>query len=292
MGQQKKSTLGIGMLTIGVRLELAADSDGDGFKVVCTGKDGVNHDPVRTKTNWDCPACSNRHSSHWGYPDRAVESEGQMVLVTADEIKAASGAPIKNMTLSFHEREQVHAHTLAANSVQNVYPDKGFEKPYRGLVEELTQRPNIVACTIWAPSTKNALWMLEVVDGRLVASKRCWPEDVRAVQGIAPSEELSDAERTMLGMFIENSATDFSLELYKDARREGVAQLLAERGVSYDAAGTETTASGDMLAALQASVDALNPPKRARKAPAKKAVKAPVKKTAAKKAVAKKGVAA
>lgn len=297
MGQQKKAAIKVGMVTIGVRLEVAADpEDGGEFKVVCTGKDGMNHDPVRIKVHWDCPTCANRHSSHWGYKDRAAEVDGSLVLVTADQIKAASGAPIKDLTLAFHPREKVYAATLAADSVQNIYPDAGFEKAYAGLAETLAARPDKVAVCIWAPSTKNALWTVEVVDGRLVASKRCWPEDVRPAQAV-PMAELTDAERAMFAVFVEDSTTDFDLGRYVNARRTGVRTLLAEQGVSYDSGGTEASSGGDLLAALQASVDALKPPstaRPARKAPAKKtaAKKVAAKKPAAKKTTAKRGAAA
>lgn len=295
MATQKKSTLKIGALNIGVRLEVAADKDESGFRTVCTGVD-AHHDPIRVKTNVDCPECGNRQSSVWGYEGRAKEIDGSLILVTADEMKQAAGAPIKDLTLAFHSRDEVYTNTLASDSVQNVYPDKGFEKAYRGLVEALTARPHLVACTIWAPATKNALWVLDVVDGRLVTSKRCWPEDVRPVEQI-PTAELSEAELNMFGVFIDGSVSDFSLDVYKDARREGVKTLLSERGVSYDAAESGTGSLGsDLLSTLQASVDALRSPSTkttVRKVAAKKTVakKAVTKKTAAKRTPAKKAVA-
>lgn len=300
MAHSKKGCLVVGLLRAPVRLEVAVDEDGSSFRTVCTNQGA--HEPVRVKAHVDCPSCGKSGRSVWDYPERASESDGKLTLVTADEIKAAKGAPIKDMALTFHPREQVYSHTFAADSVQNVYPERGAEKQYNAILAALSQRPGRVACAVYAPSTANALWVLEVIEGRLVASKRCWPEDVRPAQQIVATEPMSEAEQQFMDVLVDGLTTDFDMTLYRNTAKEGLQKLLAERGVAFEAQlvqGSTGQGGGDMLAALQASVKALQPAPssraQTRKPPAKKAAakKTAVKKTVStKKTAAKKGVAA
>lgn len=291
MGQQKKTVMRCALINIPVRLEVATD-DESGFRTVCTN--GGKHDPVRVKQHVDCPSCGKTAPSTWGYPERAREADGQLALVTQDEIKAAAGEPKNDMDLTLHPREKVYAATLSADSVQNIYPQGGYEKQYRALATMLREHPELVACTVWAPKTKNALWTIETVDGRLVAQKRCWPEDVRPTEAIPMAGEMSDAERAMFEIVIAGATEDFDLEKYRDNARAGVNALLAEKGVTFNTPTSEGAGAPDMLAALRASVEALKAsPKATRKPPAKKtAAKKTAAKKTAKKAPAKKGVAA
>lgn len=268
----KRSTLEMGLFVIPVRLEVAVDPDDDPNKrTVCTG--GGSHEPTRIKQHTECPECGKTASSHWGFPERGYERDGKLVLLTAEEIKAAEGEPIKRLVLEFRPRDQVYATTVAGDSVQNVIPDRGGEKGYVALRDALRARPGVVAVTVWAPSTKNALWVMEVVDDRLVVSKRCWPEYVRATPVIPPAE-VTDAERTMLGNYIEATMSDFDVAEYRHAARVGMEQLIASRlgdAASLPASTGTVSASTDMLAALQASIDKINKPAKpaARKASAK-----------------------
>lgn len=292
MGHAKKSTIQIGLFNIPVRLEVAVDDESAGFRTVCTG--GGTHDPVRVKQHVDCTECGASHTSVWGYPERGVEKDGKIVLVTQEDIKAATGEPIKSLNLSFHPREKVYAATVAGDSVQNIYPDKGGANGYKALCDALLKRPNMVAVTVWAPSTKNALWVLEVVDRRVVASKRAWPEDVRPAPAIAPGE-VTDVEQTALETLIEALMCDFDVSEYTNAAKQGMDDLISSRfgdAVAAPAAnGAPVTTQGDMLAALQAELARVKPakPKAVKKAPAKKAVakKVAVKKVAVKRPVKK-----
>lgn len=289
MGHSKKTMIEVALVRFPVRLEVAVDKEVKDHHTVCTGPEDNQHDPVRVRQSVACPTCETTHSSTYGFPHRGVERDGRLVVLTAEEIKEAAGEPIKNMELSFHSREKVYAATVAGDSVQNVYPDAGGEKAYKALRDTLAAHPDVVAVTVWAPSTANALWVLEVVDERIVASKRAWPEDVRPATAI-PAAEVSDAELEMFSSLVERALRDFDVAEYRNAARHGMAELIASRlgtavPVTATASSSAPTPAGDMLAALQASLDAA-----AKTQPVKKAVarKAPAKKTAAKKAVAKK----
>ena len=287
MGHAKKSAISVGMVHIPVRLEVAVDAESSGAYTVCTGAEGSKHDPTRVKAHVDCPTCGRSHSSVFGYTERAVERDGKLVVLTAEEIKAAKGEPVKKLDLVFCSREKVHAGTLASDSVQYISPDKGGEEAYTALAEGLALCPELVGVAVFAPSTKNALWVVEVIDGRLVASKRCWPEERRAAPAIARAE-VSDVDRDWMVKLIESKVEDFDITKFQDTAKRGVSDLIASRlgdAVPAAAGAPVAPSSGGLLAAIQASLPATPPakPKAAKKAPAKKA--------AAKKATTRKKVA-
>lgn len=285
----KKVTVSVGLVSIAARLEKATDDESSGAHAVCTGTEERPHDPARVKMSVGCTVCDRTHSSVFGFTERAVERDGKLVVLTAEELQGAAGKPIKQMTLKFHPREKVFGSTVAAEGVHNMTPDKGGEKAYAALRDTLASHPDLVACTVWAPSTKNALWVLEVVDRRIVVSKRCWPEDVRVAPAI-PEAQVTALEANMFNQLVEDMVSDFDLLEYADQARHGVNELIASRAgdaLPVQRTAAPVSAGGDMLAALQASVDAIAKkpaPKATKKTAAKKKAAAPkkraVKKTA------------
>lgn len=266
-----KTSITIGLVTVPVTLSPAVDDEGGNFRTVHVG----DHEPARVTVKAMCTheGCGDERSSVFGYPDRGQEVDGKLVLVTKEEIAAASGDPIKVMVPAFHPREKVYAATVASDSVQNVLPQKGYDKQYVALRNALMANPEVVACTVWAPRSKNALWVLEVVGDRIVASKRSWPEDVRAVPA-APTVEISELEQGMFNTLVQGLVSDFDLGSYVNESKAGLDALVASRMGEAVAlpAGTApaATGGGDLMAALQASVKAAEKAKP-RKAPAKKA---------------------
>lgn len=292
-----KSTITVGLVTIPVRLEKATDDENTDTHTICAGSEDTPHDPTRVKMSVRCPSCETERSSVFAFPKRGHEVDGKMVVISADELAQASGEPIKAMVPAFHPREKVYAATVASDSVQNVTPDRGGEKGYAALRHALTTHPDLVAVAIWAPKSKNALWVLEVVGDRIVASKRAWPESVRVAPAI-PHADVSEVEQQMFAQLVESMVTDFDLLAYVDERKVGVQALIEKRLGSAvtlaEGAAPTVSAGGDMLAALQASINAAQPKKPvAKKAAARvpQQRKAPAKKAAAKKPTPRKKVA-
>jgi DNA end-binding protein Ku len=288
----KKVTIAVGMVSIATRIEPAVDEEASMFRTICTGEG--THDPVRCKQYMECPVCETRHSSHWGFKEKGIERDGTMVVVSAEELAAANGAPVTGrqgtmpVEVVFHPREKVYAATVAGDSVQNIYPDKGAEKAYVALRDTLAADPSLVACMIWAPGSKNALWTLEVVGHRLVATKRCWPEYVRPTVEI-PLVEVSEVERQMFSHLVSTTMEDFDLGKYVDQAKLSKEELIASRTGTPIGAATlrEGMASPNdvpsLMAAIEASLAAAGAKPIPKKAPAKKAAakKPPAKKAAA-----------
>ena len=285
MANAKKVAVMLGFVPIHTKFEVAVDKDGSNrdTHTVCTGSDEARHDPVRVRQSVACPTCETRHSWAGAFGQMGVERDGKMVVLTREEIQGAAGTPVNGrdvpVQLALHNREKVYASTLPSEGVHNVSPDKGSEKGYALLRDALLARPDLVGVGVWAPSSKNALWVFEVVDQRVVASKRCWPEDVRVAAPIAPAE-YTEAEAAMFASMVDASVEDFDLGRYVDQSRLDRDALIASRtgdAVAVSTPAVATQHGGDLLAAIQATLNAK----------AKPAKPAAVKKTAAKKVPAK-----
>lgn len=293
-----KFMLQVGLVSIATTAEPAVDKESSDFKAVCLGTEENPHAASRVNTRMTCPICEIYHSSTHGFPHRAVERLDGLRVLTSEEIDEAKGTPRtgreKPIELAFHPREKVMGATVVGDSVQNIYPQKGAEKAYVALRETLALHPDLVACMIWAPSSANALWTLDVLDNRILATKRAWPEAVRAPQAI-PEVEVTADEIDFFSQLVDLNTSDFDLSVYSDQAKLKL-KALADGGSASPEAVVSRAQTDDLLASLQRSVEtamaARKPAKKtaAKKAPAKKA--APARKTAAKKTTTRKKVAA
>lgn len=267
-----RSQITVGLVTIPVKLEPAVDAEDRDVRTIHTHDDA---DPARVTTIARCTGCADERSSVFQFTERGREVDGKVVVITSDEMADAEGEPIKHMVPAFHHRDEVYGATVAGDSVQNVMPQKGYELQYVALRNALASHPDIVAVTTWSPRTKNALWVIEVVDNRIVASKRSWPEDVRAVAA-TPEVDVPDMEQQFFDTLVTGKVTDFDVTNYVNESKAGLEALVSSRlghAVELGGAAPAATNSGDLLAALQASVDLLAKPKKkpaAKKAAAKR----------------------
>lgn len=258
--QSKSITVQMSGWPIHLKMEVATVTEAR-TKVVCTN--GGEHDAVAVKQNIVCPICNKTESSYFGFPERAVVEKKQLKVLGLDEIKQSRGVPRTGrkmtdkdgrlmaeggeVTLRFHPRSEVFASTLAGDSVQNVYPDiaAGGAKGYQMLVQNLTAHPDLVATMIWAAGSVNAIWVMEIVDGRLVASKRCWPEDAREIREIT-QVTVSEAEQAVFDQVVALSVDSFNVNDYVNEAKRGLEELLKDR-VSPD----EVSVGGNELELLQ-----------------------------------------
>jgi DNA end-binding protein Ku len=296
----KKVTIMVGFIPIRTKIEVAVDDEGSDLHTVCTGIGDDKHEPSRVRGSMECRACGRTEPSVWQYKERGYEDGDKVIVVDTEALAAAQGAPrtgrVEPVETTFCPREKVYAATVAGGSVQNIYPDKGGEKAYELLRDTLRENPDIVAVMIWAPTSRNSLWTLEVVEERIVATKRAWPEYVRPALNLAPAEGITDAERAMFADYVTGSVEDFDIGRYVDESKLGREELISslrDGAVTIsNAVAAQQSSPADLIAGLQASLVAwgLKPSAPAKKAAATK--KAPAKKVAAKRAPAKKKVAA
>lgn len=237
-------------------------------------------------------------------------SAGQYVVVEADEMKALAPKASRMIEIEdFVDLAQIDP--VYFEQPYYLVPDKNAAKPYRLLVDAMTELQKVAVGRLVMRS-KESLVAIRPLDGVLCIETMRYADEVipaNQVDGV-PDErvEPTDKELQMARQLIEALSGDFEPEKYHDEYREELLALIEKK-----AAGEEIVAEPepeepakvlDLMAALEASLaragkgDATGDGKtakgarssaRAKKAPAKKAVgskktQAPRnKKTAAKK---------
>ncbi|MFI8179547.1 Ku protein [Actinacidiphila glaucinigra] len=289
-----KGAIGFGLVSIPVKLYAATEEHGVSLHQVHAEDGGrIRMKRFCEKEGKEVPYAEIAK----GYEDEA----GRTVVLT-DEDLAALPLPSKKLidVLAFVDADDIDP--LSLSRAYYVGAETAAAKPYVLLREALSSSGK-AAVTKIALRTRESLALLRVHEDVLVLHTMYWPDEVRAAEGLAPPEKVTvrPQELKMAQSLMETLSEDFDLESMHDEYQHAMDELVAARleGEPVPEMAEVTAAPDnvvDLMAALQASIDARGGEKAAAKktasgkAPAKKtaAKKAPAKKTAAKKTAAKK----
>jgi DNA end-binding protein Ku len=213
------------------------------------------------------------------------------VTITPEELEALE--PQKTRTIDIEEfvdLEQIdpiyydHPYYLA--------PDKGAAKAYKLLLDAMREADKVAIARVVIRSKEN-LVALRSYDGAITMETMLFPDEVVAPDSI---EELASVdgdvkttkrELDMAKQLIESLSGDFDPEGYRDEYRERVLDLIERKAagetITIEAPEPERKEVPDLMAALEASIEASKSPpkKRARSSNGSGAAKK--KKAAAKK---------
>jgi DNA end-binding protein Ku len=238
---------------------------------------------------------------------RSYESEdGQTVVITDEDIATLPEERSREIeVLEFVPADQLDP--LLYDKSYFLEPDSKSSKSYVLLAETLAKTDR-VAIVHFSLRNKTRLAALRVKDfGKrevMVVHTLLWPDEIRDPDFpvLDQKVDVKPAELKMAGQVVESMTEDFHPEKFTDTYREELLELVQAKIAGGEAFTPEeqpaeldeTEDVSDLLAKLEASVQARkggsSADKPAKKAPAKKAPakKAPAKKAAAKKAPAKK----
>lgn len=287
MGLPAKVSLNFGDgVTAVVKLLTAVEKSESGLKMVCNGLksdgSGVEHAPVPVKSPTYCPTC-DMHGNHYTFP-RGQEVDGKMVVVSAEELAAAKGEPIKSITVKPHRLEKVLANTFPGESQYLMIPSDAMSvETYCMVHQALLDNPDTALIATFAVQTSNKLWRVGPFEDGLSLSELAWPEDVKARPAI-PRVTVIPELRTFATQWIEVMTDDFDPLAYRNLAKAGTAALIAARvgsapPVQVLPGVVPANVSMSLLDRLKASVEAAT------------AESPPVKKPAAKRPAAKKTAA-
>jgi DNA end-binding protein Ku len=235
---------------------------------------------------------------------RSYESEdGQTVVITDEDIATLPEERSREIeVLEFIPADQLDP--LMYDKSYFLEPDSKSSKSYVLLAQTLAETDR-VAIVHFSLRNKTRLAALRVKDfGKrevMIIHTLLWPDEIRDPDFpvLDQKVEIKPAEMKMAGQVVESMTDDFHPEKFTDTYREEMLELVQakiEGGEAFTAEEQpaeldETEDVSDLLAKLEASVQARKGGSDDK--PAKKAVakKAPAKKAPAKKAVAKKAVA-
>jgi DNA end-binding protein Ku len=202
-------------------------------------------------------------------------SPGRYVVITPEELEALDPAKTRTIDIEdFVDLEEIdplfyeHPYYLA--------PDTGAGKPYKLLLEALKETNKVAIAHVVIRSKEyltaiRAAGDVLTLETMLFADELIDPKDIDEL----PEEDVhaTDREVDMARQLIESLATDFDPSKYRDTYRERVLDLIERKAegqeVAMPAAPEEPTAVPDLMAALEASLNAAKS-NGARKAPAKK----------------------
>lgn len=289
-----KGAIGFGLVSIPVKLYAATEEHGVSLHQV-HAEDGGR---IRMKRYCE------KEGKEVPYAEiaKGYEDETGRTVVLTDEDLAALPLPSKKLidVLAFVDADEIDP--LSLSRAYYVGAETAAAKPYVLLREALSSSGK-AAVTKIALRTRESLALLRVHQDVLVLHTMYWPDELRAAEGLAPPEKVTvrPQELKMAQSLMDTLSEDFDLESMHDEYQHALDELVAARleGEPVPEMAEVTAAPDnvvDLMAALQASIDARGGEKAGAKktasgkAPAKKTAtgKAPAKKAAAKKTAAKK----
>jgi DNA end-binding protein Ku len=248
-----KGALAFGMVTIPVRLYAATEDRDASFHQV------HEEDAGRVRYRRVCEECDEEVA----YADLAKGYElpsGETVVLT-DEDFASLPLPTTKVVelLAFVPADQVDPLAMARGYY--LEPEAAGRKPYE-LLRAALERNQRVGLAKIAVRNKESLAVLRPRGNVLALQTMVWPDEVRKAQFDVLDREVavSDAESRMADTLIQAMSTDFAPEQYHDGYREALLSVIeakvAGEQVVPRAAPEQPAPAVDLIAALQASVEA------------------------------------
>jgi DNA end-binding protein Ku len=281
-----KGAIGFGLVSIPVKLYSATEEHGVSLHQVHEADGG------RIRMKRTCEKCGKEVAYAEiakGYDDGTGRTA---VLTDADltELPLPSRKLID--VLAFVDAGEIDP--LALSRAYYVGAESAAAKPYV-LLREALVKTGKAAVTKIALRTRESLALLRVHEDVLVLHTMLWPDEIRPASGLAPPDQVTvrPQELKMAESLMETLSEDFDLAAQHDEYQRALDELVAAKLEGQPMVEAAETAAApdnvvDLMAALQASIDARAPaaPEASAAPAAKKA--APKKKAPAKKASARK----
>jgi DNA end-binding protein Ku len=191
---------------------------------------------------------------------KAYEVEDEEFVYLGDEdFAAAQSEGYKTITI----QDFVPAEQIDPIYFERTYylgpAEKGAEPVYALLVEAM-EKAGLVAVATYVFHERENLGCLRIRDGVLTLEKMFFAEEVRPSDGIAPeSVKVDKRQLEMAAQLISQYTSDFEPSRYHDTYRERLLEVIEQKRSGEGPKRVkepEKTAAPDLLAALQASLDA------------------------------------
>ncbi|MGG4218437.1 Ku protein [Paenibacillus jamilae] len=230
-----------------------------------------------------CPVCDKE--VEWEEIGKGYEYEkGKFVMFDKEELEQVSGQADKNIViLDFVDLQEIDP--IYFQKTYYLSPDQAGSNAYKLLMNAMKDTGKIGIAQISIRS-KSSLAAIRVLDECLAVETMFYPDEIRPiaqVPNLPGQEEVKEKELTMAKMLIEQLSTPFDAAKYTDQYRERLLDLIQHKvaGEEVRIAPTQPqTNVVDLMAALQASIEAVkpvvtDPGPGAKKRPARKPAAAP-----------------
>ncbi|MGV6934041.1 non-homologous end joining protein Ku [Paenibacillus sp. CMM36] len=209
-----------------------------------------------------CPVCDKE--VEWEEIGKGYEYEkGKFVMFDKEELEQVSGQADKNIViLDFVDLQEIDP--IYFQKTYYLSPDQAGSNAYKLLMNAMKDTGKIGIAQISIRS-KSSLAAIRVLDECLAVETMFYPDEIRPiaqVPNLPGREEVKEKELTMAKMLIEQLSTPFDAAKYTDQYRERLLDLIQHKvaGEEVRIAPTQPqTNVVDLMAALQASIEAVQP---------------------------------
>ncbi|MDN4086661.1 Ku protein [Paenibacillus polymyxa] len=209
-----------------------------------------------------CPVCDKE--VEWEEIGKGYEYEkGRFVMFDKEELEQVSGQADKNIViLDFVDLQEIDP--IYFQKTYYLSPDQAGSNAYKLLMNAMKDTGKIGIAQISIRS-KSSLAAIRVLDECLAVETMFYPDEIRPiaqVPNLPGQEEVKEKELTMAKMLIEQLSIPFDAAKYTDQYRERLLDLIQHKvaGEEVRIAPTQPqTNVVDLMAALQASIEAVKP---------------------------------
>ncbi|HEX2141129.1 MAG TPA: Ku protein [Candidatus Limnocylindria bacterium] len=257
-----RGAIQFGLVTIPVRLYLATETGGIGFNMLhesCLNRIQMKvycpyHDEI-------IPRSETVRGYEW--------SKGKYVVVTEEDLESVPLKTVRSIEIEAFVGEE-EAEETGSRFVKQAYylePDEIGRKAFYLLKSVLAETGKTAICKI-VLKDREQLAALNPFSNTMLLTTLHWPDEVRSLEELNLPEDQVDikpAERKMAEQLIASMADEFDPAAYRDEYREalmGVIEAKVAGEKPEPARKAEPTKITDLMAALEASVNAARDARR------------------------------
>jgi DNA end-binding protein Ku len=260
-----KGAIQFGLVTIPVKLYLATESRaGVSFNMLHA------EDLSRIQMKIFCPVeeeVISRTDTVKGYE----YAPNKYVVITDEDLEKLPLKTVRAIEIEqFVDAAEAESQTRFVKQAYYLEPDRIGRKAF-ALLKEVLQDKGLTAICKIVIRDREALAALDPFENTMLLSTLYWPDEIRALGELdIPDEEieLKPAERKMAAQLIEAMTGEFDPAAYRDEYRDALMQVIESKIEGRDTVdlqpADEPTKLVDLMAALQASVNAATSAREAR----------------------------
>jgi DNA end-binding protein Ku len=252
-----KGAIQFGLVTIPVKLYLATESD-------YTIRFNMLHDKDKSRIQmktW-CPVEDepiSRADTVKGYE----YAPGEYVVITDEDLEKVPLKTVRSIEIEqFAKTDDEDSNTRFVKQAYYLEPDKIGRKPFY-LLRSVLQEEGLTAICKVVIKDREALAAIDPFAETMLLTTLHWPDEVRATSELdLPDEEFDfkPAELAMARQLVSAMTADFDPSQYKDEYRDALMQVIESKIEGHEVKTPEpaedTGKLVDLMAALEASVNA------------------------------------
>jgi DNA end-binding protein Ku len=245
-----------GLVTIPVKLYLATESKGISFNML------HKTDLSRIQMKVWCPVEDepiSRSDTVKGYE----YSPGEYVVITDEDLERVPLKTVRSIEIEqFTKAERDDAAVRFVKSAYYLEPDKIGRKAFNLLKSVLDDEGLTAICKV-VIKDREALAALDPFGDTMLLTTLHWPDEIRSTAELDLGDEsytFKPAELTMAKQLVSAMTAEFDPSQYKDEYREALETIIQAKVDGEETVAVEAPEEGgkliDLMAALEASVNA------------------------------------